>query len=259
MAYKDMNCATNVRPAGTEAITVSLPNGAAASSDHIGEITIADHTFQVHFFREFPVSLISIGLLCATGFTVEFSNDRVTFKKGDISVLEGPRDTSSGLWSIDLNSGRTFLENLRQHSANAILSRMPAADLVAHFHEVMGTMEQAIAKGYLRSFPGLTLAKFRKHRPHTIPTALGHLNQSRQGQQTTKKLLKKGHSAIYYKVWEPRTDAEAADFTGYFPVASAAGTRCCSNPARVPPLSTFARPTKLTTVFGLSTGCDRAT
>eukprot|EP01034_Spumella_vulgaris_P028005 gene28005-34797_t len=64
------------------------------------------------------------------------------------------------------------------------------ADIVAFYHAAMGspansTMSGALARGYL-SFPGLTNEIFRKHAPTSVATAKGHLDQTRQGQRSTK-------------------------------------------------------------------------
>jgi hypothetical protein len=49
-------------------------------------------------------SLISIaGKLCDAGCTAEFNNAKVIVKYNNKHILEGPRDTRTGLWRIPMN------------------------------------------------------------------------------------------------------------------------------------------------------------
>ncbi|KAI2500612.1 hypothetical protein MHU86_13833 [Fragilaria crotonensis] len=50
----------------------------------------------------------------------------------------------------------------------------------------LSTLDQALAKGYLTNFPGLTRELLRKHPPHSPAMIKGHLDQSRQHQRSTK-------------------------------------------------------------------------
>jgi Reverse transcriptase (RNA-dependent DNA polymerase) len=56
----------------------------------------------------------------------------------------------------------------------------------ALFSPVLSTLHQAIDKGYLTNFPGLTTDNLRRHPPTTIATDKGHMDQLRKNQRTTK-------------------------------------------------------------------------
>jgi hypothetical protein len=49
-------------------------------------------------------------------------------------------------------------------------------------------MIAAIEKGYIK-FPHLSANTVRQHRPNSIATAKGHLDQTRQGQRSTESAL----------------------------------------------------------------------
>ena len=54
------------------------------------------------------------------------------------------------------------------------------------FSPVPSTFKKAIKKGFLKSFPGLTVELVDKYLPTSIATAKDHLVQERQYLQTTK-------------------------------------------------------------------------
>ena len=58
-------------------------------------------------------------------------------------------------------------------------------------HEAFGlpvasTFIQAAQRGWLGNYPRLTAKMISTHRPHTEPTAKGHMDQTRQGLRSTK-------------------------------------------------------------------------
>jgi hypothetical protein len=59
------------------------------------------------------------------------------------------------------------------------------AELIQYAHYSFGSppatrMEKAIKEGFLINVPGLTIERYRKHRPRTIITTLGHQERHRK-------------------------------------------------------------------------------
>jgi hypothetical protein len=45
------------------------------------------------------------------------------------------------------------------------------------FSPAISTLEQALTRGYIRNFPGLTAKTLQRHPPRSVATAKGHLDQ----------------------------------------------------------------------------------
>ena len=129
-------------------------------------------------------SLISIGQLCDDNCVALFSkNNLQVFKNGQV-VLEGKRNWNDRLWDINISN--------KHESANIILQQdRTKSDYATYIHACMyspakSTLLQAIKKGYLVGFPGVTSELINKHLLPSPATAKGHLNQERRNLQSTK-------------------------------------------------------------------------
>ena len=76
---------------------------------------------------------------------------------------------------------------------HAAFSLSADKDFVKFVHASMGspalsTFSTAVRKGYLSSWPRLTSSLVNAHPPNTLATAQGHLNQRRQGLDSTSVL-----------------------------------------------------------------------
>jgi hypothetical protein len=88
----------------------------------------------------------------------------------------------TGMWHIDAP--------LQPHLINCI-GTPTTADLVAFAHATLfspalSALEQALTRGYITNFPGLTAATLRRHPPTSIPMVKGHIDQTRKNQRSTK-------------------------------------------------------------------------
>lgn len=105
----------------------------------------------------------------------------------------------------------------------------------------LSTLTHAVKANYLPSLSRLTCALLAANPPHTIPTALGHLDQVRQGQNSTKQFVSlftdmtddsldsvqsvpdtSMNSNTYTHVFA-LTETLHSDLTGKFPVTSFSG------------------------------------
>jgi len=152
---------------------------------------------HVHIVPELTsLSLISIGQLCDAGCIVTFTATAVTCEWNEQIILVGHRAPKTRLWHLELpNSDPVRSSSPISHSptqqANATIGAATPAQLVAFAHATLfspplSTLEQALKKGYLTNFPGLTATLLRKYPPQSIPMIKGHLDQTRQNLRSTK-------------------------------------------------------------------------
>jgi len=109
--------------------------------------------------------LLSVGQLCDAGCGVVFTADTVTISHNDAVVMQGQRTPSSKLWELDIHPTSTAW-------ANAAVGSVSTADLVtfAHaalFSPALSTLAEALHRGLLPEFAGLTLDALRKY-PHNL-------------------------------------------------------------------------------------------
>ena len=111
--------------------------------------------------------LLSIGQLCDHVYTAIFYKHQLIIrnKQGDIIIIGhrvpmGDKDYTNGMWMVNLNKNTPPSSVL--HSSNAIiLSDTTKTDLAKLHHASLGspvksTLVNAINKGFLNTFPGLT-------------------------------------------------------------------------------------------------------
>jgi hypothetical protein len=122
-------------------------------------------------------SLLSISTLCCdANYEVRFTTANMLVYDNNTCIMTGHRDTTSGLWHVDLPAPAPV------QFANAI-GDPTAAELIAFAHATLfspalSTIESALNKGFLTNFPGLSLRSLRHNPPHSIATAKGHMDQS---------------------------------------------------------------------------------
>jgi hypothetical protein len=151
-------------------------------------------TLEANNIPSLSESLVSIGNFCDQDCIAVFDNDKVHVLRGlqteawlstlpqDEIILLGDRDSTDSLWNLPLH---------KQICNNALRAPTAIAQRVAYYHAclrlpTMSTWCEAIDAGHLSSFPSLTSAQVRKHYPQSLVTYMGHLDQSRQGQGSTK-------------------------------------------------------------------------
>ena len=181
----------------TSPITVKLPNGGTMTSTHINSLDIPSlppEACTQHLFPEMTTTgLLSIGQLCDHGCTATFSRHRLVIRNSanDIILIgrripRGEEDYTNGMWLIQIDKTTRQPTVSIGHTANAvILAETTKADLAKLHHASLGfpapsTLCDAIDRGFLSSFPGLTKQLVKKHLPKSIQTVKGHLDQERQ-------------------------------------------------------------------------------
>jgi hypothetical protein len=158
-------------------------------------------------------------------------------------IMKGSRDHATGLWRINLlqtNPTCTISQPPSQpHATNNVYALRNSGALVNYLHKEMfsctkSALVHAIKKGYLTTWPGLTVEAVNKHLKLTPATAMGHMNQRRQNTRSTKpKLTAKDDEDITPLGSEEKTNLVFAvvldhgqvytDLTGAFPTRSSKG------------------------------------
>jgi hypothetical protein len=95
----------------------------------------------------------------------------------------------TGLWRINLRYDKPQTQNAE---ANNIYELHNTGALVNYLHNIMfnptkSALIQAVKRGHLATWPGLTEDAINKHLKMTPATAMGHMNQKCQNIRSTKK------------------------------------------------------------------------
>jgi hypothetical protein len=169
-------------------IKIRAANGGILESTHIGEISVPHLPTQSCSVHVVPglasMSLLAMGPLCDAGCTIEFTATTVEVKLCDNLVLQGNR-TPPGLWIFQLPTNDSPVlpdDNSMLPQMNSAIGAPKAAELVVYSHATLfspaiSTLEQALKRGYIRNFPGLTAKTLQRHPPRSVATAKGHLDQ----------------------------------------------------------------------------------
>ena len=124
-----------------------------------------------------------------------------------------------------------------------IVAHNPLLAHAAFGNPALSTFQHAVRSHYLPSIQRLTISNVLAHPPHTVPTALGHLDQTRQGQRSTNRFISlfsdepnedapydadseqsnTGYVNHTYTHVYVLTDTMHSDLTGKFPVMSRLG------------------------------------
>ena len=150
-----------------------------------------------------------MGQLCDAGCVVTFDATSVTVHHDALRLLEGTRTPATGLWHLSLTQPQLTTPTpppLLHRSYAAVQSATPA-DLVAFAHAALlspelSTLKQALDRGFLPNFLGLTAKALRKYPPTSVAVTKGHLDQDRKNQRSTKPVAPQPVSPSL----EPRTD-----------------------------------------------------
>jgi len=118
--------------------------------------------------------LLSIGQLCDSGCHVAFNKSTVTISHNNAVILQGQRTPATKLWELNIQPPPPA-------SANAAIGSATTADMVAFAHGALfspsfSTLEEALRRGHVPEFAGLTLKTFQKYPPKSVAMLKGHLD-----------------------------------------------------------------------------------
>jgi hypothetical protein len=157
------------RTKATDAITVTMPNGATITSTQTGSLPLpAPINMKAHVLPELSHSLISIGKLCDAGCTATFNAKQVVIAHHKQPVLVGHRQTN-GLWTLPIprptTSTTTTLER-PQHSAHFTVHDALTKDIIRFLHATLfsptkSTLLKAVQNNHFVGWPGFTEAAIK--------------------------------------------------------------------------------------------------
>ena len=218
-------------------IRVALPNGETISSSSAGDLWLPHLSVPLtaHIFPDasLDTSLVSISELCNNGCVATFTNEDVHITKDGLTVLHHGKDKLEHLWNVELPTP------IDATSASAILRSDTDASFATFMHTALGspalsTLLRAVRKGYLSSYPRLTATMVTTYLSLTAATARGHLDQHRQGldstaidtdpdqaDEVTHPPLPRG--TVFTKTLSLSQTAHS-DLTGRFPVKALSGS-----------------------------------
>jgi hypothetical protein len=206
-------------------------------------------------------SLFSIPALVNTGCTAIFNRTSSTMTDDDSRklVAHGTKHPTDTFWTINLqpssspilppstsqanltinnNTAKTLVQFIHMPQANLVVKYTSVASFVQFVHATFGshpvsTFLKAANAGYLSNYPRITAKMISAHPPNSIATALGHLDQTRQGQHSTLPTspvlistdpLINDTSSLFFKVI-PISETNHSDLTGRLPIASRKGNQ----------------------------------
>ncbi len=252
LAVKDDRWLRNLK-VNPNPIKVTVANGQVIESTHTGTLNVPGiGPMQAHVLPGLDASLLSISALVDLGLDVLFDQCfvRLIRKSDKFEVFQGSRDSTSGLWFIDLAklqesatlsstavtpcSAPIVDPTQYLHIAAPAIRLTTADDTIDFWHKTFGspavsTFIDAISKGWIK-LPGITAALVRRHPPQSIDTSLGHLHATRQGIRSTKTHVPSSTSTeeppertskplIFQSVYEC-TGRMHSDAAGRFPIKS---------------------------------------
>ena len=189
-------------------------------------------------------SLFSIGQACDEGCYAIFSKEHLQIIRDGEIVITGYRNQNDGLWDIPLNNINPEEHKYAKQALNIIVTKdQSKSDLAKYLHgcafsPVISTFKTAIGKGNFITWPGINSINFNKLVGPTIPTAKGHLDQKRQGLQSTKPqvIIEDANEDAFPPQSIPKTkqmgilitpvkSTAYSDLTGQFPHISSRGNK----------------------------------
>jgi len=173
------------------AMNVELPNGQVITSIAEGTLELGTGpTVSVpgYVFANEDLTHSLLGLAAITNdadCTITLDKHEMVIRKDGIVVSRTLKAEDDKLWHM------VCRKKSNKAQANASVRLESDGEYVAFAHEAFGspaasTFIQAAQRGWLGNYPRLSVKMISTHRPHTEPTAKGHLDQTRQGLGSTK-------------------------------------------------------------------------
>ena len=190
IAPTDVPCLSNTFT--TNGPSVFLSNGETVSATAKGFLPLStqlsSQAQQANVLPGVRTSLISLGQLADDNCDIILTKHHLKVFKNCQCILSGASNFSNGLWDIPINNPPPFCTQ----KFNVIIPKnQNITNLLQYlyaslFSPTKSTLLQAIKNGIFAIWPGLTYANVQKYLQNMPATALGHLDQCRQGPQSTK-------------------------------------------------------------------------
>ena len=192
------------------------------SATEQGKLVIGDMIFNGYVFPEATLSdnLLGLADLCNKGCEVKLTAETIAVEKDNLIIWSGTKATDEKLWHLDLEDIKvapghsTIMDSVHTDSTTASPPLPPFsvaqqtirhdsnAEFVKFTHATFGscpisTFQHAMDHGWFGNLPKLTSLMIRQNPPVSRATAMGYLDQSRPGMQSTRKRLRQKTQARY--------------------------------------------------------------
>ncbi len=175
--------------------SVILPDNSVVTTTTKGILplsgSLTSDAQTAHVIPALHTSLISSGQLADDDCFILLNKRFLAVFKHFKFILTGVRNPTDGLWDIPLHQP---IQQATQRMNVIIPQNKQLSTMIQYIHATLfsptkSTLLKAIAAGNLITWSGMTAANIRKHLPDTAATALGHLDQERQGLQSSKNKI----------------------------------------------------------------------
>lgn len=217
-------------------MVVRMPNGSHLQTTHKSLLPIPSlptMARQAHSLPNLQQSLLSVSAFVDASFDTLFTRDGVCVTQNGQILLSGTR-ADNGLWQTTLPTKHQA--HKLEHSPVTTTINLTTYLHACCFSPTPSTLIQAIDQGFFQSWPNFTSNNIRKHLTKSEATTMGHLDQKRKNQRSTKQprlsdndfmppRLSQSTDTVYSAIMalpEP-TGQLHANLTGRFPVQSSAG------------------------------------
>ena len=173
----------SIRPTA-DPLIVLFPDSETATAIGTTSVALPSTTLSLpaHVFADEALrkSLFSLTDIADAGYDTQLNQTGLTISKQGYLVHFTPK-TDTG-WLLPIVAPTAI--------ANAVMSLPSDKAFVQFMHAAFGSPAissflRAARRGYISTIPRLTAKMISGYRPHTIATALGHLDQHRQGLDST--------------------------------------------------------------------------
>ena len=192
-------------------------------------------------------SLISIGQAYNEGCYVLFSSTHLHIIRDGKILITGYRNKTDGLWDVPFKNKTNEEHIYARQAINIIVNKTQSKTNLAKylhgcaFSTIISTFKTAIGKGNFVTWPGIDSLNFEKLVGTARATIKGHLDQERQGLQSTKPQinLEYAHEDAFPQQSLPKTreigititelkNTKYSDLTGKLPHVLSRGTNISS-------------------------------
>ena len=199
-----------------------------------GDLVIPGYVFAENTLGH---DLAGLSPFCNAGCKVELTATEIIVSKDEEILLEGRKLPTDTLWYLDLSKPACDAEVISSYALQTI-RHDTNAEFVQFTHAVFGShplssLLNAVDKGWLGNYPRITGRMIRQNPPIERATAMGYLDQSRQGQRSTRQATKPVVSEdeaeetsdefLRFAVVATAELMNSSDATGRFPIATKSG------------------------------------
>ena len=180
---------------------VSSETGTLTIPTKLGDIVLTGYVFDDKCLIN---NLAGLSKLCNEGCTVTLDNETIVVSRDGENLWYGTKGSEDKLWTLDLADVGTqsfplptappmpcTKQLIEPATAFQAIRHDNDADFVQFVHAVFGscpisTLQHAIDQGWLGNYPKITGRMLRQNPPVSRAMAMGYLDRTRQGLNSTK-------------------------------------------------------------------------